>query len=168
MQWWEPDPTEPELWDWWAPLLLVARRARADRCPWPVHADEFVLSGRADRPPRPAVWVYVHHSWCGSIRADASGRTYVLRAGRHVEVGVRRAIWAARLPDVVEPVWFDAPRERPDPVPDAAPPPHRGCHLRLVSAGERPQAGHHPRQRGREGVDVLVGGRPPDGHPEGS
>ena len=153
MQWWQPEPGEPELLAWWAPLLAVARRARADHVPWLLPIDDFSLEGRIVRSPRPDVWVYAHRSGCGSIRADAAGRTYVVRGGRHVEVDVRRACWAARLPDVCEPVWFDPPRR---------------CHLRLVSAGERLEAGDHPRQGGRERVDVLFGARPPHRHPEGT
>jgi hypothetical protein len=145
MRWWQPSDGEVELWEWWAPLLAAGRRARRDLVPWPLNVDEFRLEGRIDRPPRPSVWVYRHRVGGGRIRCDSLGRTYVLRASaagafgaRHVEVDVRRAVWAAGLPDVVRPVWFSPP---PPPEPDWAPePPPSGSggrrHLHLVGATE--------------------------------
>jgi hypothetical protein len=150
MRWWHPAEDEPEVDRWWAPLRAVARRAEADRFPWPVLVQEHVLLGRVDRRGLASVWVYSHRQGGGLIRADERGRTYLVRGGRHVEVHVRRALWAAGLPDVTE-----RPRRR---------------HLRLVpsAGGEAAQVGHDPGERGRQRLHVLVGGRPADGDPEGS
>jgi hypothetical protein len=98
--------------------MLVSRRARLDRFPWPVHLDEFRLAGRVVRRNRPDVWIYEHHENGGAVCADAMGRTYRFTAtpqakgpGQFRECPVRPALWRARLPDVVEPVWY----EHPDP-----------------------------------------------------
>lgn len=158
MRWWQPEGGECEQATWWAPLLAVAHRAEADRFPWPVLVEEHELVGRVDRPPLASVWVYAHRRGGGLVRADAAGHTYLVRGGRHVEVPVRRALWAAGLPDVTE-------RARRGPAEGA----RRRGHLRLVASagGEGPQAGHHPRQGGRERLHVVVGGRPPHRDPEG-
>jgi hypothetical protein len=115
------------LHDWWLPLLAVSRRVREERIFWPVHVDEFALEGRIDRGPRPSIWVYVH---CGSLEellADADGRTYEFihhrsgnSPGRFKEIRLRHAIWRARLPDHVEPIWYDEPPSLPRRDHDAA------------------------------------------------
>jgi hypothetical protein len=146
MEWWCPSPDKPELFDWWRPLLTVSRRARAERILWPVHVDEFDFVGRIDRGKRPAIWVYEHRANGGEILADWSGQTYEFiryrkgrQLGRFKEVKVRTAIWRARLPDVVEPVWYDEPPRRnrevgplgPEPW-ITSPPGVRRRHLTLV------------------------------------
>jgi hypothetical protein len=120
MRWWQPSPEEPELFDWWRPLLAASQRARADEVPWPIHPDEFELRGHVDRGRRPAVWVYEHRANQQELLCDADGRTYELivhrsgpSLGRFAEIDVRSAIWRARLPDVVTPVWYDEPRHHP-------------------------------------------------------
>jgi len=97
--------------------MLVSRRARADRFPWPVHLDEFRLAGRVKRPGRPDVWIYDHHESRGSVCADARGQTYKFVAtpngkgvGQFRECPLRTALWRAGLPDVVDPIWYEAPR----------------------------------------------------------
>lgn len=145
MRWWHPSPDEPELLDWYRPLLRASRRARAERVLWPLHLDEFELGGRVERPKRAAIWVYEHRANGGELLVDWSGQTYEFiryrtgrQLGRFKEVGVRTAIWRARLPDVVEPVWYDEPPRRRDvgPLdPDpwvASPPGLRRGHLTLV------------------------------------
>ena len=56
--------------------MLVSRRARVERFPWPVHLDEFRLAGRVVRPGRPDVWIYEHHDNGGSVCGDAAGDNY--------------------------------------------------------------------------------------------
>jgi hypothetical protein len=145
MQWWHPSPDEPEIFDWWRPLLVVSRRARAEQIPWPVHLDEFVLGGRVERGKRPAIWVYEHRANGGEILVDWHGRTYEFiryrsgpQLGRFKEIGLRGAIWRARLPDVVEPVWYDEPPARREVAPlepaawSPSEPAVRRRHLTLV------------------------------------
>jgi hypothetical protein len=126
MRLWQPSPDEPELFDWWRPLLIVSRLVREERVPWPVHVDEFTFSGRVERGRRPAIWVYEHKRSGGEVLVDWSGQTYEFiryrtgrQLGRFKEIEVRSAVWRARLPDFVEPVWYDAPRPAPVAVPDA-------------------------------------------------
>lgn len=160
MKAWTPPADEPARFSWWQPLLAFSRRVRADRVPWPVHIDEFVLDRRFDRPPRPAIWIYLHDASGGAMMVDDGGRAYRFieyrggRGGRFKEIDVRRAVWQAGLPDVVEPVWYDEPPRRSSwtPVdavdwsdetfPEASaftPSPRRNRRLRLVSStGETP------------------------------
>jgi hypothetical protein len=145
MQWWYPSPDEPELLDWWRPLMLVSGRARAERIPWPIYVEEFALGGRVERGKRPAIWVYEHRVNGGEILVDWQGRTYEFiryrtgpQLGRFKEIRLRGAIWRARLPDVVEPVWYDEPRRErhADPLEPppwlVSPPTVRRGHLSLV------------------------------------
>jgi hypothetical protein len=145
MEWWQPAEGEEVLWAWWAPLLRFAERARAERVPWPVVAADFSVVGRVERRHRPSVWVYRHRAGGGEVRVDDRGRPHRLRPdGGHVEVAVRRAIWTAGLPDVVEPVW-STPSPSPSPRADRARCNARRRHLRLVSppalAGPPPHGG---------------------------
>lgn len=100
--------------------MLVSRRARLERFPWPVHLDEFRLAGRVNRQGRPDVWIYDHHENGGSVCVDATGQTYEFIAtprakgvGQFRPCPVRTALWRARLPDVVAPIWFEEPPQRP-------------------------------------------------------
>lgn len=120
MDLWSPPHDAPHLLEWWRPLLLVSRLARLERFPWPVHLDEFRLAGRVNRQGRPDIWIYDHHENGGSVCVDATGQTYRFIATRRGKgVGqfrpcpVRTALWRARLPDVVAPVWFEEPPARP-------------------------------------------------------
>jgi hypothetical protein len=146
MRWWHPSPDEPELLDWYRPLALASRWARAEKIYWPIHVDEFVFSGRVERGKRPAIWVYEHRANGGEILVDWIGQTYEFiryrsgrQLGRFKEVEVRTAVWRARLPDVVEPVSYDEPYLRhpevgpldPDPW-VVSPPGLRRGHLTLV------------------------------------
>jgi hypothetical protein len=117
MDLWSPPHDAPHLLDWWRPLMLVSRCARADRFPWPVHLDEFRLAGRVKRQGRPDVWIYDHHESRGSVCVDARGQTYKFVAtpngkgvGQFRECPLRAALWRAGLPDVVAPVWYEPPR----------------------------------------------------------
>lgn len=111
MQLWTPPRGEPELLAWWGPLLMVARLAREEQVPWPIHMDEFDLLGRVDRSgSRLPVWVYRHDQSGGDIYADPTGQTYRYRptpnaagAGRFDRCDVRTSIYQAGLPEVVEP-----------------------------------------------------------------
>jgi hypothetical protein len=107
---WCPDPGEPELAAWWQPLLRFARRVRVDRVPWPVHIDEFHLIGCVRRAPRPPVWLYRHLGCGGEVAVAPNGLPFRFvpdrnGGGRFVETEVRRAVWAAGLPLVVDPDW---------------------------------------------------------------
>ena len=113
MDLWSPPHDAPHLLEWWRPLMLVSRRARLERFPWPVHLDEFRLAGRVRRQGRPDIWIYDHHENRGSVCVDATGQTYRFFATpRSTGVGqfrpceLRSALWRARLPDVVEPVSY--------------------------------------------------------------
>jgi hypothetical protein len=117
MDLWSPPHDRPHLFEWWRPLMLVSRRARLDRFPWPVHLDEFRLAGRVRRPGRPDIWIYDHHENRGSVCVDATGQTYKFVAtprgravGRFQACDVPTALWRARLPDVVQPVRYDEGR----------------------------------------------------------
>jgi hypothetical protein len=147
MRWWRPSPDEPELFDWWRPLLAFSRRAREERVPWPVHVGEFELCGRVERGTRPAIWIYEHRANRGELLVDWHGRAYDFiryrtgrQLGRFREIGVRRAVWRAALPDVVEPVWYEdehRPRRAAEPIEppawvSAAPAPLRRRHLYVV------------------------------------
>lgn len=124
MRWFTASPDEPELLDWWRPLMAVSRQVRAERIHWSVHIDEFDFCGRVDRGSRPAIWVYAHKANDGEILCDWKGRTYEFiryrtgpQLGRFKEIPVRQAVWRARLPDVVEPVDYDEHRQaRPSPI----------------------------------------------------
>ena len=116
---WSPPHDAPRLLAWWR-LLLVSRRARLERFPWPVHLDEFRLAGRVNRQGRPDIWIYDHHENGGSVCVDATGQTYKFIAtprgkgvGQFRPCPVRTALWRARLPDVVAPVWFEQPPADP-------------------------------------------------------
>jgi hypothetical protein len=120
MDLWSPPHDAPHLLEWWRPLMLVSRCARLDRFPWPVHLDEFRLAGRVNRQGRPDIWIYDHHRNGGSVCADATGQTYKFVAtpraravGRFSPCPVRTALWRARLPEVVEPMWHEEPKRAP-------------------------------------------------------
>jgi hypothetical protein len=114
MRLWQPSPDQPELFDWWRPLLVVGRLAREDRVPWAIHVEEFAFKGRIERDSRPAIWVYEHKVSGRELLADWKGGTYEFiryrrgrQLGRFKEISVRIAVWRAGLPDVVEPVAYD-------------------------------------------------------------
>ena len=136
---WVPDPAEPELAAWWQPLLRFARRARADRIPWAIHIDEFHLVGCVQRTPRPPVWLYRHLRGGGELAIAPNGLPYrfipdVRGGGRFVESELRRAVWAAGLPHVVEPAWSfdDDPLPYADEEPERETGPDEPRHLRLL------------------------------------
>jgi hypothetical protein len=153
MRWWEPTAGEPELFDWWRPLLNASRRARLEEVPWPIHVDGFRLGGRVDRGgSKPPIWVYVHRRTNFEVLADDSGCTYEFiryrsgrQLGRFKEISARDAVWRARLPDVVEPIWYEEPSPRlvddtagswwsaDRPHPPSAEDVRERRHLRLVS-----------------------------------
>jgi hypothetical protein len=165
MDLWTPPHDAPHLLEWWRPLMLVSRRARLDRFPWPVHLDEFRLAGRVVRRGRPDIWIYEHHENGGSVCVDAAGATYRFTAtprgpgaGRFTTCEVRTALWRARLPEVVAPVWYD--ERRPDaPVDerdgsstaDGGEPPAAG-------AAEPPAADPSPADPAAAGADVDQAG----------
>ena len=91
---------------------MVARLARDEGVPWPIHIDQFDLLGRVDRSgSRQPIWVYRHRESGGDIFADPSGQTYRYRptpkaaaAGRFERCDAPESIHLAGLPEVVEPV----------------------------------------------------------------
>jgi hypothetical protein len=147
MQLWSPPHDAPHLLEWWRPLVLASQRARYERFPWPVHIDEFRLSGRVVRQGRPDVWIYEHHANGGSLCVDAAGQAYRFVAtpggkgvGQFRQCPLRAALWRAGLPEVVEPVRYEEPCLGDD-VGDAADEPDGGGsrapagrrHLTLVA-----------------------------------
>ncbi|HEX6236500.1 MAG TPA: hypothetical protein VFZ68_04865 [Acidimicrobiales bacterium] len=110
---WHPPHDAPHLLEWWRPLLLVSRRARLERVPWPVHVDEFRLAGRVVRSGRPDVWLYEHHENGGTLCVDRTGATYRFvftpngrGPGQFRACSLRSAIHRAGLHEVVEPVRY--------------------------------------------------------------
>jgi len=92
------------------------RRALDEQVPWLIVLDEWALAFRVERRGRPDVWVYVHHWSRRELCVDDTGHPYRFIAnssdpspGRFKEIGIRSAVWRARLPDVNEGVWFEPP-----------------------------------------------------------
>ena len=105
MRWWHPAPDEPELLDWWRPLLTVCRLARDDDIPWPIHLEDFDLVGRVRRSGRPDVWSYRFRLLDGPLLVDDEGGTYrfvptpgAIGTGRLLRCELRRALWASGVP----------------------------------------------------------------------
>ena len=108
MRWWQPNAGEPELIDWWRPLLAAARRARHEGVQWPIHPDEFELVGRVVRGgddfDEPDVWIYRHETAVGFLAVDGEGGAYRFErddelpgGGRFDPVTLGQAVWAAGL-----------------------------------------------------------------------
>jgi hypothetical protein len=154
MELWRPPIDGPHLLEWWRPLLLASRAARQAQIPWPIHPDEFVLSGRVDRSSRPPIWIYRHPEAGGELYLDPSGQAYKFTPtpkarslGRFNPVPIRTAVWQARLPDAVEPVWYRDPSPAHSRCDDAthdvepgqestdAPTPRVHGHLRVYDGG---------------------------------
>jgi hypothetical protein len=142
MELWSPPHDAPHLFEWWRPLLLASQRARSRRLPWPIHLDEFRLSGRVLRSGRPDVWLYEHHANGGTLCIDSMGATYRFVAtpggkgvGQFRACELRTAVYCAGLPEVVESVWYDRPGPAWDDDPDGDNDRHQ---LREVSGGAAP------------------------------
>ena len=151
MELWSPPRDEPHLFEWWRPLVMAARRARAERLPWPVHVDEFRLSGRVvRRGGRVDVWIYEHHANGGSVCVDATGAAYRFVATPGADDGaigqfrpcpLAEALRRAGIPEVVGRVVYHRPEstagdgDRPasDDPPRPPTPPIRRGHLTLVA-----------------------------------
>jgi hypothetical protein len=146
---WRPPADQPQLLEWWRPLLRAARRGRQARVLWPIDPTEFELVGRFIRAGKPDVWLYVHDRSAGELLVDDAGRTYDFVPyktgrvrGRFREISVQDAVWRARLPDLIEPDnnWWPLPRSahrRGEDVlhlPEAPTRVTRMRHLRLVSS----------------------------------
>jgi hypothetical protein len=141
MDLWHPPADEPQLLEWWQPLLLASRHARTSQLLWPIHIDDFELRGRVDRGERPRVWIYAHKVSRGELYLDDRGCAYKFTktpngpgAGRFTDTDLRRALFAAGMHRVVEPVVYREPpdeawtRRTPTDVPLA----FRRGHLGLV------------------------------------
>lgn len=122
MRCWTPEPDDPHLLDWWAPLVRAARRALDEEVHWLILVDEWALAFRVERRGRPDVWVYVHDRSRGELCVDDTGQAYRFIAnssgpspGRFKEMEIRHAVWRAGLPDVNPGVSFDWPHRRSDP-----------------------------------------------------
>jgi len=168
MDLWYPPTDRPQLLEWWRPLMIAAKAARAARFPWPIHLDEMVLVGRVDRSARPAIWVYRHGVSRGELYLDATGQAYKFTKtrkgpslGRFSACDIEKALWMAGLPEVVEPIWFEQPPPRVEPweltsehLPDLAPTesPH-------PSPGREAAAESSPEPRRRGHLTVHEGGR---------
>lgn len=160
MELWYPPDDRPQLFQWWRPLILASRAARLQRVPWPINVDELVLRGRVERRARPDIWVYRHPASGGELYLDETGQAYTFTRtpkaksyGRFTPCDIRTAIWHARLPEVVEPIWYEEPPAipvwlgapasavEPEPKPALpAPAPRRRGHLTVYDGG-RPLAG---------------------------
>ena len=126
MKSWQPEPGEPLLLDWFAPLLAVARRAREDEVPWLITLDDFRLLGRFQRQGRPDIWTYALGASGGLLFCDGEGRTYKFiestsgrSRGQFRECQLRPALWRSGLPNVADPVWYHRPPPAPrydDPI----------------------------------------------------
>ena len=116
MDLWSPPHDAPHLLEWWRPLMLVSRRARPRSLPL-ADAPRRVPPGRAGQPPGPARHLDLRPPRERRLdlrrrhRADVQVRRHAQRQGRRAvpAVPVRTALWQARLPDVVAPIWFEAP-----------------------------------------------------------
>ena len=119
MELWSPPRDTPHLFAWWRPLVMAARRARAERLPWPVHVDEFRLAGRVvRRGGRSDVWIYEHHANGGSLCVDATGAAYRFVATPGADDGaigqfrpcpLAEALRRAGLPEVTGRVTYHGP-----------------------------------------------------------
>jgi hypothetical protein len=145
MDLWSPPHDAPHLFEWWRPLVQASRRARVERLPWPIHVDEFRLSGRVSRSGRPDIWIYEHHANNGSLCVDASGDSYRFvptpggsSPGQFHRCPLRTAVWKAGLHEVVARVTYGRTPDAvapPEPESPAAPSKvvRRG-HLTLVAS----------------------------------
>ncbi len=157
MELWYPPKDRPQLFEWWRPLILASRAARLERVPWPINVDELVLRGRVERTGRPDIWVYSHPESGGELYLDGTGQAYTFMRtpkargyGRFAMCDIRTAIWRARLPEVVMPIWYEEPPAIPAWLGDAAP--------AVDPAPITSQGGHAPRRHGH--LTVHDGGRP--------
>lgn len=125
---WTPPPAQAPLVEWWRPAVAYARRCRLDEVPWAVFVEDLDYLGTVLRGRLPSIWLYRHHRGAGELCVGSAGEGYRFRwaqggrsPGRFQEVDVRTALWAARLPDVLdtaieplrrrreEPSWADEP-----------------------------------------------------------
>jgi hypothetical protein len=161
MRSWQPEPHEPVLLEWFAPLLALGRRAREEEIPWPVHVDDFRLLGRFERRPRPDVWMYAHVENGGLLMCDAEGNPYKYiesssgkSRGQFRDTDLRRAFWWSGLPDVVRPVWYQRPAPRYEPEDWYDPDGEAGADEKAPAA-----AAHPTRRRGRSHLRLVVDNR---------
>lgn len=170
---WRPPHDAPHLLEWWRPLLLVSRRARLERVPWPLHVDEFRLAGRVVRSGRPDVWLYEHHENGGTLCVDGTGATYRFvftpngrGPGQFRACSLRSAIHRAGLHEVVEPVRYG-----PVAVGASPEPPHHADASDGDAAGASPTGAPGgvpagPSSAGPDGVPARASpGDPPAGGP---
>jgi hypothetical protein len=168
MDLWYPPDDQPQLHEWWVPLLNASRAARLDRCPWPIHIDEVMLMGRVDRPSRPAIWIYKHIDSRRELYLDATGQAYKFTRtpkgrslGRFTPCDIRTAVWRADLPAFVEPVWFDEPRLGRGAWVDGEQGEVDAAGGRHIDPPEHARPAHRPpTPRARRHLTLVVGGRP--------
>jgi hypothetical protein len=149
---WEPGSEEPVLLAWYAPLVELSRRCRAEHIHWPMLVEDFEVVRRVDRQRAPRVWTYRHRHTGGELHVDDRGGTYgylphasAAAGGRFVSMPLRRAVYAAQLHRQPEDLWYEFPGERRD----------RG----VTAAGYEPAVPpRHPTPRGRPHLVVLPGG----------
>ena len=153
MELWSPPRDVPHLFEWWRPLVMASRRARAERLPWPIHVDEYRLSGRVVRRGRPDVWIYEHHANGGAVCVDHTGSAYRFVAtpgaddgaiGRFRACPLAESLRRAGIPQVTGRVTYHHPDPTPaadadadeaasDGPPEPPRPPIRRGHLTLVA-----------------------------------
>jgi hypothetical protein len=149
---WEPGTTEPVQLAWYAPLVELSRRCRAERIHWPILLEDFEVVRRVDRQGSTRVWTYRPRDTGGELHVDDRAGTYDYRphpsaaaGGRFVSMPVRRAVYAAQLHRQPEDLWYDFPGDRHD----------RG----VTAAGYEPAAPPRPpTPSGRPHLVVLPGG----------
>ena len=116
---WEPGPDDPPLLEWFAPLVELGRRARAERIHWPMLVEDFELVRRVDRQRRHGCGPTATAGTGGELHVDDAGATYDYRphpsagaGGRFVATPLRRAVYAAELHRQPEDLWYEFPGER--------------------------------------------------------
>ena len=137
MRWWRPQAGEPELLDWYRPLLEVARQALDDEFPWCVHVQDFEVFGRVRRQGRPDIWVYVCTGTGRELYVDVHARTYKFvptpngrSLGQFRLLELRSALWRCGVPYVIQPSLAEPLPEPPlEPWDEPAP---RRPDLRVV------------------------------------
>jgi hypothetical protein len=81
-----PAEGQPELFEWWCPLLAVGRRLRETGEPWTLQLDDFAFRGWVKRQGKATLFVYGYSPTGSDVICDAAGNTY---QDRHFSNGER-------------------------------------------------------------------------------
>ncbi|MBA3653482.1 MAG: hypothetical protein H0W70_04740 [Actinobacteria bacterium] len=100
-----PPVDQPELFAWWAPLIAVAERLRAEREPWTLHVGEFRFRGWVKRSCKATLSVYEYEPSGRDLICDEAGNTYLFRLfadsthkGRLKRIERDHAMYEASIP----------------------------------------------------------------------